>query len=271
MRKKHAKPRLIRWILLLQEFDLEIWDKSGCDNLVADHLSRITSNETPPPLRDEFPDDHFFSIIQSTPWYANIVNFLVRKSIPTHSHVLKKTSSKVMQNTMCGMNLICGTIVPIKSLGDVYPQQEHQSILQFVVNLLVGETSGLSGPSERSLSVDYFGRPCHATVTCFAKTGNISQKNQMPQNPILVCEIFDVWVIDFMCPFPVSFGNIYILFAVDYVSKWVEAKATRLDDAKTVIEFLKSNVFVRFGVARALISDRGTHFCNTMMEALLKK
>ncbi|XP_023752560.1 uncharacterized protein LOC111900921 [Lactuca sativa] len=103
------------------------------------------------------------------------------------------------------------------------------------------------------------------------KTGNISQKNQTPQNPILVCEVFDVWGIDFMDPFPVPFGNVYILLAVDYVSKWVEAKATRSDDAKTVIDFLKSNVFVRFGVPRALISDRGTHFCNKMMEALLKK
>ncbi|XP_023731015.1 uncharacterized protein LOC111878743 [Lactuca sativa] len=103
------------------------------------------------------------------------------------------------------------------------------------------------------------------------RTGNISQKNQMPQNPILVCENFDVWGIDFKGPFPVSFGNIYILLAVDYVSKWVEAKATRSDDAKTVIEFLKSNVFARFGVPRALISDRGMHFCNKMMEDLLKK
>ena len=56
-----------------------------------------------------------------------------------------------------------------------------------------------------------------------------------------------------MGPFPVSFGNIYILLAVDCVSKWVEAKATRSDDAKAVINFLKSNVFVRFVVPRALI------------------
>nr|KAJ0209149.1 hypothetical protein LSAT_V11C400210260 [Lactuca sativa] len=111
---------------------------------------------------------------------------------------------------------------------------------------------------------------CKSCERC-QRMGNLSQKNQMPQNPILVCEIFDVWGIDFMGPFPVSFGNIYILLAVDYVSKWVEAKATRSDDAKTVIDFLKSNVFVRFGVPRVLISDRGTHFCNKTMEALLKK
>nr|KAJ0220145.1 hypothetical protein LSAT_V11C200051500 [Lactuca sativa] len=74
-----------------------------------------------------------------------------------------------------------------------------------------------------------------------------------------------------MGPFPVSFSNVYILIVLEYVSKWVEAKATRSDDAKTVIEFLKSNVLVRFGVPRDLISDRGTHFLNKMMEALLRK
>ena len=50
----------------------------------------------------------------------------------------------------------------------------------------------------------------------------------MPLTPILVCEIFDVWGIDFMGPFPSSYNNVYIILAVDYVSKWVEAKATRL-------------------------------------------
>ena len=55
---------------------------------------------------------------------------------------------------------------------------------------------------------------------------NITHKNQMPLMNILVSEIFDVWGIDFMGPFPSSFGNLYILLAVDYVSKWIEAKTT---------------------------------------------
>ncbi|KAM7497565.1 hypothetical protein LguiA_021979 [Lonicera macranthoides] len=93
----------------------------------------------------------------------------------------------------------------------------------------------------------------------------------MPQTPILVCEIFDVWGIDFMGPFPVSFGYVYILLAVDYVSKWVEVKATRTDDSKVVADFIKNNIFSRFGIPRALISDRGTHFCNRTVESLLKK
>ncbi|CAM8902603.1 unnamed protein product [Rhodiola kirilowii] len=79
----------------------------------------------------------------------------------------------------------------------------------------------------------------------------------MPQVPILVNDVFDIWGIDFMGPFPVSCGYTYILVAVDYVSKWVEAKATRYDDAKTVIDFLRNN-----RVPKAIISDQGTHFCN---------
>ena len=93
----------------------------------------------------------------------------------------------------------------------------------------------------------------------------------MPQQPMLFCEVFDVWGIDFMGPLPVSYGFVYILLAVDYVSKWVEAKATRTNDAKVVVDFVRSNMFCRFGVPRAIVSDQGTHFCNRSMYALLKK
>ncbi|RDY05499.1 Retrovirus-related Pol polyprotein, partial [Mucuna pruriens] len=77
--------------------------------------------------------------------------------------------------------------------------------------------------------------------------------------------------IDFMGPFPVSNGYSYILLAVDYVSRWVEAIATRTNDARVVVDFLKSNIFYRFGVPKALISDQGSHFCNRAMASLLQK
>ncbi|GJT16718.1 reverse transcriptase domain-containing protein [Tanacetum coccineum] len=101
----------------------------------------------------------------------------------------------------------------------------------------------------------------HHGVNLTAKKGKISQRDEMPQNSIQVCEIFDVWGIDFMGPFPSSKGNKYILVAVDYLSKWVEAKALPTNDARVVCKFLKS-LFARFGAPRAIISDRGTHFCN---------
>ncbi|RDX99888.1 pol, partial [Mucuna pruriens] len=67
----------------------------------------------------------------------------------------------------------------------------------------------------------------------------------MPQQPILFCEVFDVWGIDFMGPFLVSNGYSYILLAIDYVSRWVEAIATRTNDAKVVVDFLKSNILCK--------------------------
>ncbi|XP_027193495.1 uncharacterized protein [Cicer arietinum] len=103
------------------------------------------------------------------------------------------------------------------------------------------------------------------------RTGNISKRDEMPQNLVLEVEVFDVWGIDFMDPFPSSYNKVYILVAVDYVSKWVEAIATPTNDSKQVITFLKKNIFARFGVPRALISDEGTHFLNRNMEYLLKK
>ncbi|XP_028787818.1 protein NYNRIN-like [Neltuma alba] len=74
-----------------------------------------------------------------------------------------------------------------------------------------------------------------------------------------------------MGPFPPSHGFSYILLAVDYLSRWIEAVATRKNDAQTVVKFLKSNIFCRFGIPRALVSDRGTHFANKLMETLLSK
>ncbi|CAN6691860.1 unnamed protein product [Malus baccata var. baccata] len=151
--KKEAKPRLIRWMLLLQEFDIEIKDKKGSDNVVADHLSRLVREEEDLPISETFPDEQLLSV----------------------------------------------------------------------------------------------------------------------QVPIFVVEIFDVWGIDFMGPFPSSFGFTYILLAVDYVSKWVEAKTTRTNDSKVVADFVKTNIFSRFGMPRVLISDGGSQFCNRTIGALLKK
>ena len=93
----------------------------------------------------------------------------------------------------------------------------------------------------------------------------------MSLNPNLVVEISDIWGIDFMGPFLISYGYQYILVAVDYVSKWIESIACKFNDHKVVINFLKENVFSCFGFPRAIISDGGKYFWNRIFEGLIRK
>ncbi|XP_070010417.1 uncharacterized protein [Nicotiana sylvestris] len=103
------------------------------------------------------------------------------------------------------------------------------------------------------------------------RTGMITKKNEMPLQNILEVEFFDVWGIDFMGPFPYSNSHRYILVAVDYVSKWAEAIALPTNDAKVVVSFVKKHIFTRFGTPRMLISDKGTHFNNKLLNNVLAK
>ena len=85
MEKKDAKPRLIRWVLLLQEFDLHIIDRKGAENPVADNLSRLENVlDDPLPIDDSFPDEQLTVINASrtSPWYADYDNYIVAKFIP---------------------------------------------------------------------------------------------------------------------------------------------------------------------------------------------
>lgn len=93
----------------------------------------------------------------------------------------------------------------------------------------------------------------------------------MPLKRIQEVELFDLWGIDFMGPFPSPYGYLYILVGVDYVSKWVEAIPRQTNDHKVVLEFLKNMIFARFGTPRAIISDGASHFKNKPFEALMKK
>ncbi|CAN6687819.1 unnamed protein product [Malus baccata var. baccata] len=85
--KKEAKPRLLRWVLLLQEFDLEILDKKGRENVVADHLSRLVNASTDEadslPLQESFPDKQLLAVTHQVPWYADIANYLASGEIPS--------------------------------------------------------------------------------------------------------------------------------------------------------------------------------------------
>ena len=81
--KQNAKARLIRWVLLLQEFNLQIKDKKGVKNVVSDNLSSLTiaHNTRNPPINDEFPDESLL-LVEEAPWYAHIANYLATGELP---------------------------------------------------------------------------------------------------------------------------------------------------------------------------------------------
>ena len=101
------------------------------------------------------------------------------------------------------------------------------------------------------------------------RMGNISRRNETPLQGILVVQIFYVWGIDFMGPFLSSFGNLYILLAVDYVSKWVEVIACPINDASTFVGFIQRNILSIFGAPRTIISNEGSHFANKVFAKLM--
>lgn len=279
MSKKDAKPRLIRWILLLQEFDLEIRDKKGSENVVADHLSRLESHEPHPTkeINEIFPDEMLFQII-TTPWYADYVNYLARSIIPLDysSHQKKKFFSDLKHYFWDDPFLYRRG--PDQIIRRCVPEVEQHQILKSCHSAPYGGHFAAIKTAAKVLQSGFYWptlfKDAHYMVKNYDKcqrTGNISRKNEMPLNSILEVEIFDVWGIDFMGPFPSSYGQQYILVAVDYVSKWVEAVALPTNDGRVVTQFLKKNIFTKYGTPRAIISDGGKHFCNRQFASLLAK
>ena len=101
------------------------------------------------------------------------------------------------------------------------------------------------------------------------KHGNINSRDTMPLKSNLQVEIFDIWGVDFMGPFPMSEQCEYILVAVDYVSKWVEALPCRSNDSKHSKKMFQEVIFPRFGTPRMVISDGGSHFIDKTFRQFL--
>nr|GEW35007.1 reverse transcriptase domain-containing protein [Tanacetum cinerariifolium] len=241
--KQDAKPRFLQWVLLLQEFDVFIHDKKGADNLAADHLSRLENphqdDRENKEINETFPLEMLGMISScgdsSTSWFADITNYhagnFVVKGMSSQQ---KKKFFKDVKHYFWDdpyLFWICADQVIRRC---VYGQE--------AIDILMA---------------------CHNEPI-----GDIMDK--IPQNAIQVSEIFDVWGINFMGPFPSSRGNKYILIAIDYLSKWVEAKALPTNDARVVVKFFKT-LFSRFETPRVIISDHGTHFCNDQFAKFMLK
>nr|GEX51166.1 reverse transcriptase domain-containing protein [Tanacetum cinerariifolium] len=197
----------------------------GSVNLAADHLSRL---ENPykdvlenKDINENFPLETLESLsCDSTPWFADIANFhagnFIKKGLTSQQ---KKKIFKDVKHYF---------------LDDPYLFRIYAD--QIIRRCVHGQEAF---EIHKACHEGPTGAHHGANLTA-KKQGKISKRNEMPQNTIQVCEIFDVWGIDFMGPFPSSKGNKYILVAVDYLSKWVEAKALPTNDARVVVKNLSS-------------------------------
>nr|GFA17413.1 reverse transcriptase domain-containing protein [Tanacetum cinerariifolium] len=254
--KKNTKARLLCWILLLQEFDFKVIDTKGAENYAADHLSRLENPYEnifdPKEINDTFPLESLNKVAHqdpSTPWFADLANYHAGNFI-----IKGMTSQQKQKFFKDARHYFWDDPYLFRTCTDQIIR--HCIADKEAIDILNACHSGPTGG--------------HYGANYTAKKGKISQKDEMPQKSIQICEIFDVWGIDFMGPFLSSKRNKYILVAVDYLSKWVEAKALPTNDARVVVKFLKS-LFSRFRTPKAIISNRGTHFCNDQFARIMSK
>ncbi|GJY60398.1 reverse transcriptase domain-containing protein [Tanacetum coccineum] len=189
----------------MEEFDFNVIDTKGAENLAADHLSRL-ENPHKDVLENKDINEHFpletLGVIssKSTPWFADYANFyagnFIIKGMSTQQ---KRKFFKDVKHYFWDDPYLFRTCVD-QIIRRCVHGQEANDILK----------------------------------ACHERQGKVSQRDEMPQNSIQVCEIFDVWGIDFMGPLPSSRGNKYILVAVDCLLKWVKAKALPTNDARVV-------------------------------------
>nr|GFC23620.1 reverse transcriptase domain-containing protein [Tanacetum cinerariifolium] len=217
--KQDAKPRLLWWIVLLQEFDVIICDKKGAENLAADHLSRLEN-----PHQDELEKKEITKIFpletlgiiafrgdSSTSWFADFANYYARNFIVNGmSFQQKKKFFKDVKHYFWDdpyLFKICADQVIRRCVHG----QEAVDILTAYHNGPTGRHHGANLTAKKVFDSGFYWptiyRDALDLVTrCDAcqRQGKISQRDDLPQKAIKVYEIFDIWGIDFMGPFPSS-------------------------------------------------------------------
>nr|GEV25644.1 reverse transcriptase domain-containing protein [Tanacetum cinerariifolium] len=244
---KYSKVRLLWWILLLQEFKFKVIDTKEAENLAADHLSRLENPHQSvldkKEINKTFPLERLnmvsFRGEASTPWVADFANY------HTGNFVVKGMSSqqknkffKYVKHYFWDNPFLFKICMDQAIRRRVYGQED--------INIL---------------------KACHNRPTEGHHSPNFTAKKVFNSDfywPTIYHDAHDLVKYCDACQ------RQYILVAIDYFSKWVEAKALPTNDAEVVCKFLKS-LFARFRTPRAIISDRGTHFCNDQFAKVMLK
>nr|GFB13757.1 DNA-directed DNA polymerase [Tanacetum cinerariifolium] len=247
-------------LAVVYEFEFKVIDTRGAENYVADHLSCLENPYEnvfdPKEINKTFPFESLNKVAQKDPstlWFADLANYHAGNFI-----IKGMTSQQKKKFFKDARHYFWDDPYLFRTCAD-----------QIIRRCVAGKkaidilNACHSGPTGGHYEASYKRRKSLIQ-------GKVLQKDEMPQHFIQICEIFDVCGIDFMGPFSSSKGNKYIIVDVDYLSKGVEAKALPTNDARVVVKFLKS-LFSRFGTPKAIISDRGTHFCNDQFSRVMAK
>jgi hypothetical protein len=255
---------------LLQEFNFTIQVRPGKHHAIADHLFQISDELGFEPIDDEFPDAQLFNVDIIHPEYANIIYYLDKGIFPPNCN--DKQIRRLVYRAE-----------PYTLISGILYKKDKDEILRWCINpsevplILKGcHNDYCSGHfagfviAQKALQSGYWWPILFKDAALYAKKCDPCQRvgkpvpsSAMPLHPILAQVPFEKWGIDFVGPIKLPSRNghkRYILVATEYVTKWVEAIATKNDDADTVARFLYENIITRFGYPKELVCDQGTHF-----------
>eukprot|EP00253_Pinus_taeda_P020719 PITA_20719 len=273
------KIAIIQWVPPPQkQFDLMIIDKPGKENFVADFLSRLDlSVGEEGMMDDQMPNEHLFSILVLLPWFANITNYLVSEQFPPQ--ISSKEKRKIMRKS-APFTWIEGNLFklgPDQILRCCVRDKEVFYILATCHDGPCGGHFAAKRTAFKIIQAGYYWPTLHQDVKRYIsqcdrcqRMGKPTPRDEMLLQPQVTFEPFENWGMDFMGPRnPPSKQNCYIIVCTDYLIKWVETKTIKAATEEKVAEFLRENIFYKFGYPRELVIDQGSQFTSNLIEDLL--
>eukprot|EP00253_Pinus_taeda_P010219 PITA_10219 len=226
---------------------------------------------------DQMPDEHLFAISVLSPWFVDIANYLVSAQFPPHPSSKKKSRivRKSAPFTWIGGNLF--KLGPDQILRHSVREEDVFDILLTGHDGPCGGHFAAKKTAFKILQAGYYWPTLHQDVRRYIsqcdrcqRTGKPNPRDEMPLQPQGTFEPFEKCGMDFLGPInPPSKQRSYIMVCIDYLTKCVETKAIKATTKEKVAEFLRKNIFYKFGYPRELFTDQGSQFTSNLIEDLL--
>lgn len=268
--------RICRWLLLFQEFDLEVVVKPGKHNVGLDHLLQIQTGEAATSLNDELPDAQLFRVKAIPDQLAEIAEFLITSQAP-----IDYTPAQRWRLVTCSddYQLIVDQLYKLGVDGilrcraleherDSLLYESHEGIVEAKMPVRLRRV-GLWWPSLFAESKDYWkhwdivqhiGKPCN--------------RDELSLFPVIALEPFNKWAIDFVGPINPSTRRIrarYTITAIEYLTGWIEATPIKDCTTETTMCFIFENIITWFRCPKVLMSDQGSHFVKETIQQLTQE